>query len=436
MSERLGVIGAGAAGLAAAWRLAQAGRRVVLYEAASMPGGMLATTTHGAVRADTAVQLLSSTYQATHRLIAEAGLGELLARVPGRDAAWRRGRAHPITYGAVASMLASGALPTMLKLRLGGKYVPFLGTRASGVDANDLAGTAGAHDRESIAAWGGRELGEDFIEYLVYPLLAAYYGTPPERASAGLYHALARVGMDVQLYAVRGGAARLADGLVAALQRKQVEVRTGTAVQALECSAAGSRVVTAGGEESLDGVVLATSPQQARVLLGEQSAAGQWLGAVPTAPALTLTFWLRRRVPVEWFGISFPRVEPPGDVVVAACVQSRKPEMVEGAGDAVVVYPAPAWLAARPDATDAELRDGILPALERAFPGIGAVVEDVTAHRHSGGYRVFEPGHVQRIAAAAGLLPARCALAGDYLVSPTVEGAVRSGARAAARLLA
>jgi oxygen-dependent protoporphyrinogen oxidase len=425
------------AGLAAAWRLAEAGRRVVLYEAAPSAGGMLASVTRAGVTADTAVQLLSSTYERTLQLAASAGAQDLLVPVAGQDAVWRRGAAHPIRYGAVSSMLASRALPTMLKLRLGAKYVPFLGTRAGGLDANDLARTALGHDDETIAAWGSREMGDDFVEYLVYPLLAAYYGTLPEQASAGLYHALARVGMDVQLRAIRGGAARFAEALVNALERAGVEIRTTARVRALEFANGLVGVRTDAGEDALAGVVIAAPPQNARLLLPAVSPAHGWLERVRTAPAVTLTLWLRERIAEDWFGVSFPRAERPGDVLVAACVQSRKPGLVAGAGDAIVLYPAPGWLATRAQDDDDALQRPLLASLEQAMPGVGRRIEAVTVHRHEGGYRVFEVGHLRRIAEfERGWLPAKCALAGDYLVAPTVEGAVRSGLQAAGALLA
>ena len=56
--------------------------------------------------------------------------------------------------------------------------------------------------------------------------------------------------------------------------------------------------------------------------------------------------------------------------------------------------------------------------------------------RMSEGYTVFYPGYVQYLAKFNAVpLPATLALAGDYLCSPTVEGAVRSGEAAADRLL-
>ncbi|NJD10805.1 MAG: FAD-binding protein, partial [Gemmatimonadetes bacterium] len=187
MSKHVAVTGAGAAGLAAAGRLAERGQQVTLYEQSPVPGGALATVTRGGVPADTGVQLLASTYRATLALARAAGLGDLLVRAGGHDAVWRRGRAHGITYGSVASLAASGALPALLKVKLAGKYVPWLTSRAASLDVNDLPGTAAAEDGESIATWGRRELGDDFVEYLAYPLLAAYYGAPPEAVSAALY---------------------------------------------------------------------------------------------------------------------------------------------------------------------------------------------------------------------------------------------------------
>src|SRR5690606_20802833 len=162
------VVGAGPAGLAAGWALAAAGARVTLYERRAGVGGRMRTDELDGARVDAAVQLLGSYYRETFRLAAEVGAGGLLVRSPGRDALWRGGRAHALTYGSVTSMAASGALPAGLKLRLAARYLPFL-TRQTGLDPSDPAGTAGdGAERESIAEWGRRELGDDFVELLAY----------------------------------------------------------------------------------------------------------------------------------------------------------------------------------------------------------------------------------------------------------------------------
>src|SRR5690606_38824488 len=182
-------------------------------------GGRMGTETIDGARVDVGVQLVSSSHSAVFALAQRTESRDLLRRSPGRDALWRKGRANPITYGSVTSMVASAALPTALKLRMGSRYLPFLASRARTLDANDPAGSGGIeHDSESIGEWGERELGSDFVELLAYPLLAAYYGAEPEQTSAGVYHGLARMGMDVSVYGAAGGFGGLADAWLAAAE--------------------------------------------------------------------------------------------------------------------------------------------------------------------------------------------------------------------------
>src|SRR5512140_557593 len=181
----IAVVGGGAAGLAAAWRLSQAGARVTVYEGKGWPGGRLRTDDLEGSRCDAVVQLLASHYTETFRLARETGAGELLVRSAGRDALWRNGRAHAIAYGSAASMARSAALPFGLKARLAGRYLPFLRRHAGVLDGNDPGRAVAAGQSEPIGQWGRRELGEDFVELLAYPLLAAYYGMTPEETASG-----------------------------------------------------------------------------------------------------------------------------------------------------------------------------------------------------------------------------------------------------------
>jgi protoporphyrinogen/coproporphyrinogen III oxidase len=434
-ADRPAVIGAGPAGLAAAWTLAEAGLRPVLYDAAPRAGGMLRTDQLDGVHVDVGVQLVGSPHTALFDLARRAGAGSLLRKSPGHDALWRRGRAHGITYGSVASMVASGALPMTLKLKLASRYVPFLKTQARRLDVNDPAGSGGAeYDDESIGAWGRRELGDDFVELLVYPLLAAYYGALPEETGAGIYHALARAGMDVSVYGVAGGFGALADALVTALEARGAHFELGSAVRSVRALRGGGVLVDG---ERFAGAVVAVAANRAAALLDAEGELAAWLDGVVERSALTVAYRLDRAAPGDWFGLSFPRTTEPGRRIAVACAMSRKlPGLVPQGGDAVVVLPAPHALPGLLSRSDDDVAATLLADLDSVLPGIGRRVRSHRVYRHDDAYTVFGPGHVKRLLRYdASWLPPGVALAGDYLVAPTVEGAVRSGIRAAARVL-
>lgn len=431
--ESVAVIGAGPAGLAAAWALASAGRVVRLYEGATRPGGRLRTEEVGGTTADGVVQLLSDGYSRTGELLDAMGLGDRLVEVAGRDAVWRGGRPHGLRYGSAASMAASGAIPTGLKLRLGLRYLPFLERHGGVLDLNaPVRGVEAGLDGESIGAWGARELGSDFVEYMVYPLLAAYYGVTPEETSAVVFHALARAGLHVSVLGVRGGFGGLAEAMVRALEARGVDVRLGTPVHGLEAVAGGIALHLDGGVAEHAGAVVAVPVAAARRLLPGLP----WLGEIPTRSTAHLVLAVDGRLDTGWFGLSIPRREPPGDELAAVCVQSEKGTGLGGAGaDALVVIPAPAVAESWARSAEDEILARAMPAVEQVLPGVGQRVREARVLRLDDQVFVPAPGHFGRLRQWDGRgLPAHVALAGEYLEAPTVEGAIRSGLASAGAL--
>jgi oxygen-dependent protoporphyrinogen oxidase len=412
---------------------------VVLYERRELPGGLMRSDVLEGAVVDVGAQMFGSTYVSAIRLAREVGVGSMLVRAPGRDALWRKGRPHGFTYGSVASMAASAALPAALKLRLLSKYLPFIATRCRGLDANDPAGTGGErHDDESIAEWGVREMGDDFVEYMAYPFLGAYHAAEPERTSAAFYHALARVGMDVELYAMMGGTGSLAFAVVDAIETRGGRFAAGRAVERVEAGPDGVALHFENGDTAEhDSVVVAVPAAAAAVLLAESSEVRAWLARVETTPFLSVGVVTDEPLRGDWFGLGFPRTEAPGDRLVVACLEAEKAAGIVPAGlGLVVAIPAPARAPALLAGPAEAIPGEILPGLDHAFGDVSRHALVVKVWRHPEGHTRFWPGYLRHLQAfREDWLPARVALAGDYRVAPTLEGAVVSGERAADRLL-
>ncbi|MGH7501023.1 MAG: FAD-dependent oxidoreductase [Longimicrobiales bacterium] len=431
-------MGGGPAGLSAAFHLSAAGHVPVVFEARDRVGGRMRSGPLGEAVVDVGVQLVTSTFRGLLRLTRAAGAESLLVRTSGRDALWRNGEPHVIAYGSVASMATSTALPALLKLKLASKYLPFLATKCRGLDANDPAGTGGlAFDDVSIAEWGRAELGDDFVELMVYPFLASYYGSRPEDTTAALYHAFARAGLEIQLYAVRGGMVELAGAWVRAIHAQGGEVELNAEVESVVAEAGGVVVRSASIERRYDAAVLAVPAPAAHRLVAWPEQVSSWLARVRMSPASTLALLTDRPLKTSWFGLSVPRRESAGSILSVVCNQARKRAglVPEGRG-LLVAFPSPAAATQLAAAAPASVADDLIAAVEAVIPGTARAVIHAKLFRQEDGYVLFEPGHLRRMAAFDEThLPSRLTLAGDYRVAPTVEGAVVSGERAAKRLM-
>lgn len=452
---RIAVIGAGLSGLSAAWALERRGADVVVHESTDRLGGRAITDELDGLRIDPGAQLFGSMFEAFLGLVREVGLGERLARAPGRDALWREGRAHEVAYGSVASMASSGGLPFFTKLRLGAMYVPFLARHAGALSiAEPERAAAAGLDRESIAAWGEREIDRTFVRALVYPQLAAYYAADPAETSAGFYHTLARYGMDLSLHAVDGGVGQVAERIASRIAGTGGEVRRGTPVRELICEnpgggtdsgASGSRgaggvtVVTDHGSERFDAAVAAVpAPRLAPILHGAPEALREWLGYVRYRPAVSLALMLNTPARERYFGLSFPQ----GDTryVSSVTIQERKGvPLGDTTRGVMIAFSTPEAADALVGMESREILDRMLPEIAMAFPGIEERVTRARTYRWPEGAPLIYPGYLGRLGEfrRGGFEgETRLAVAGDYLYGPSVEGAVRSGFAAAARLMA
>jgi oxygen-dependent protoporphyrinogen oxidase len=271
---------------------------------------------------------------------------------------------------------------------------------------------------------------------LAYPLLGAYYGSLPEQTSAALYHSLAKAGLDVSVYAVRGGTGALMEAVANAARARGADMVVNAEVSRITAAGDVVRVTNGSQTSEFDAAIVAVPAPQVTDILELPAAVREWLSEVQFAPSAVLALVLDRDVNTDVFGISLLRGEQAVRDLVAICVQSRKaPDLVPKGQGLLTCLGSPEANAELIDSGEAAV-ERMIDAVEEVFPGIRQRLVRAKLYRHVAGYPRFYPGylkHLRRFPAAA--LPERVQLAGDYLVAPTVEGAVRSGERAVQALL-
>lgn len=260
------VVGAGLAGLAAAIALAEAGRRVTLYEAAPQAGGRCRSYDDPTIgcRIDNGNHLLLSGNRAAASYLRTIGAQDTLGG-PGEPF-------FPFVD------LADGARWT---LRPGRGRLPFWlfspGRRVPGTRARDYLALLRLARAEVATTMRDALPPGALSERLLAPLAISALNTPLDMASAGLMAAVLRETLlaggraCVPLFPRTNLAASLIDPALAWLERRGARVRLGQRIAALDCSAERvQHLITPAGPVAVDpadDVVLAVPPWVAGELL-------------------------------------------------------------------------------------------------------------------------------------------------------------------------
>lgn len=429
-NRRVGVIGAGVAGLTAARRLKQAGITPVVLEAGNAVGGRSRSLReNGAV-----FDLGAWTFPhggAVHSLALELGLGPDMAEIPATIGRFKQGR-----FSGGCLEVADLARP----LSLVGPVVSLREAPAAAkLKALVLAGPGSGPD-ESAGAWAARHFSESFARNVLAPVAALFFlqelGTLSRNALMGTLRYLG----EVRLMGFRNGMGRLAEALAADL-----DVRLNAAVEsvspaAAEKGSAGLELAGSGFRERVDGLVLATdAPSTARLLApfletGEAGALAS-LRDWPYAATLSVRLLLVGRWPASALQVLPPRDD---DRWAAGLTleRAKHPHRVPADMEAVSLYPRPDRVARLLDMTDEAITD-IFAAETARWMGVPRVeVAGSGVHRWRRAAAFMDPfPTARRQAALSGLSrlaerhPIRTA--GDWLASSGLEGAVTTGESAA-----
>ena len=424
------VVGGGLAGVSAALRLADLGRRVVLVEKRVRLGGAAFSFARGTLSVDNGQHVFLRCCTAYRWFVDRVGAQELVVlqdslEIPvlaagGRRARLRRTPGVPAPVHLTAALAGYGLLERRDRLRAvrGALALRRLNPRDRRLDARTLGEFLRAHGQNDAtigALWG--------------ILATATLNIDPDEASLALAARVFRTGL---LDSARAGdVGRLHDEAAAkALADAGVEVLTDTAVRKV---VPGAPVEVAGphGARSIgaDAVVLALPPREAFQVAPALARSGAAMAeSLGTSPIVNVHVVYRGRVtdlpfaaavhsPIQWF---FDRTATSG-------LADQRP----GAQYLAVTVSAATGLIDEPSKTVVER---FIPELARLLPTAGRaqVVDAFVTRERRATFRQAAGSWPARPATTDG--PAGVFLAGAWTDTgwpDTMEGAVRSGVTAA-----
>lgn len=447
------IVGAGIAGLAAAWELLQHNDiRVLVLEGAAQPGGKLRTAEVAGHRIDVGAESMLARRPEALQLVDEAGLAvEIVHPRPVPASIYSRGRLHPLPPRTLMGIpsdpdSAAGVL-----------------TADEVARARDERPGPPLEDDVSVGDLVAERLGDAVVDRLVEPLLAGVYAGHARQISVraavpGLW-AAARSGASIRAVAAAvpssaaagpvfagavGGLGELAMRLAAAITLRGGEIRNDTTVRELTRTPDGWRLV--GGPTTdvtmtaADGVVLAVpGAPTARLLRPHAPAAAELLTHIDYASVAIVTLALPRAAArLVGSGFLVPPVERLS--IKAATFSSAKWEWVDALDDDTVLLRASLGRAGETavlQRDDADLVDLALGDLRTVLGSDLPDALDAHVQRWGGGLPQYAVGHIDRVAAileeVAGL-PA-LGVAGAAYQGVGIPACVASG-RTAAREVA
>jgi oxygen-dependent protoporphyrinogen oxidase len=431
------VVGAGIAGLGAAWRLAQRGFQVSLFEREQRPGGRARPLVRKNFTIERAGAMVSTADKALLSWIGELDLPELLPLRPVVSALAHRDRVQVIDS---RSLLGIARIPGIrIHQLLGLLRLPRLVARYGNRIDPEWPERAASLDDRSLADFGRLYFGARVTQHWMGPLVSRTSLADAREVSRVLFLHHYRDGAGERLGLLRSSSQELMDRAASS-----VPAALGVCVANVESrSGGGVRFCVRGAEREhlaeADAIVLAVPAPEAVALAGAEFSFTERdaLEKVRYTPEISLAVALRRPFHSHPQQIQFPHREgwPLESVLLEPGLEGGR--VPKGRGLALLRATG-RWSADYFEAPDETVGKELIDALGGIFPrihGAGIFAEVLREKRavprfDVGRYRAI--ADFTRVQADCRRRGRRIYFAGDYLMGPGWNAALRSGYRAAA----
>jgi oxygen-dependent protoporphyrinogen oxidase len=442
MSDRgpVFVVGAGPSGLAAAYRLRQAGVTPIVLEKRDRPGGMIHTHREQGYLMEEGATILPSAYEPVVKLAREIGVGpELIpaGSVIGfaRDRTIHNLRSDHLFLDAARTKLVS-ARSKVAMARFG-----IDAARASkGLNYEDLS-RASAWDTMTPKEYCAKHLGlsGEVYDYVIDSTVRGVLGVRGDAISnLELFFMLYNI-LGTKLFAFRQGYSTYVEHLAAGL-----DIRLGTAVHEIKTAADGVTVTWTDAEgvshtESGAGAVVTARADLVPDLIPghfDAEAIAFLRGLRYTKCVVLNTGVTRKPAGITASVINVPRRVDLG-LMGFTCEHNKAPGRAPEGHGLMAVLTMTEWAEQLIGEDDDTIRDAMLRALERVIPGVSDTVDYTRVSRWNEVVIYSRPGLYKQLGqfVAQERPDSRIQLAGVFRSSSNMCTATVAGERAAARLV-
>ncbi len=427
------VVGAGIAGLVAAYDLQKAGLSVIVIESSNKSGGRMISENVDNYIIDTGAQFLSSGYPILASLIKELKIKSKFVPTSPYCGIVKNGRIHTFRYDNPFSLLFSGLL-TFKEWLLFGIKSKKIYNQTRLLSTNDYSAWH-QFDNKNCFEWSREFYGETITEYLIEPMLEAFYFQKPEETSKALSIALNKIGYEKSKAMTTEGGISL---LPAKLSEK-LQIVYNSQVTDISCNSKNITVKTVDQEYKAKKVILATPAPIAGKLFKHTNEIEKALLATSYSSTVNISIGLKKRLVGEKtakiYGIWIPRHERKN--IAAITIESNKNKDRALTGELLNIMVSGAAGEKMLHSEKEEILKSIVDELNLFFPDIKQHISFSKITRWPYAEPMSSVGRSKSIQEYRSKTTpqSNIFLAGDYMGMPFTEGAAETGKWAASQII-
>ncbi len=435
-SQRLVVVGAGIAGLTAAYRLKRAGHNPIVFERGEKVGGRMATDVVDGFTIDYGAQFLYDNFSLLPPLIREVGLAPKFVEGGQTLSMLKGGRCRSFRADDLLSPLKSGILGFGAWLRFGLFGYGRLAGQVKSLPMNDITGWT-RYDDMDADTWSRSAFGRDVADYVIEPQSNGFYFQHPREMSR-----VVPLVTTALMFFKQGKYSTLVGGINELPRRleEELDVRLNTPVRSVSIQDGGVEVATDQETVLADRVILASPAPIARAFYRDPSPIEKDLLDTSYSSTLVVAFATKSsfQIPPAMAGLNgILMPEKERGPLVAITNERIKEETRATDGELFLAFFSGTEGAARIDQPEDEIVAVALRDLEKYLPGLSQHLRFAKVYRWKQAAARIPVGRARKVAQYRDGVNAstRVFLAGDYMGIPYTDGSAETGWWAAGALL-